>query len=90
MPSRTHELEHKGDIIRLRIPPELKAKAERRAARQGMGLSKYLRTLIEEDLAPPVTAETLRRLRQTYEVINIRGKVSPADVRKFRAASDRR
>jgi hypothetical protein len=39
-------------ILTLRLDPVLLAKAEARAARLGMDRAKYVRSLIEEDLAP--------------------------------------
>ena len=38
-------------ILTIRIPPELLSKAEARAARLGLDRAKYVRSLIEEDLA---------------------------------------
>jgi hypothetical protein len=47
-------------VLTLRIDAELLGKAEARAARLGLDRAKYVRTLIEEDLAGGV-AETPRR-----------------------------
>ena len=38
-------------VLTIRIPPELLSKAEARAARLGLDRAKYVRGLIEEDLA---------------------------------------
>jgi hypothetical protein len=39
------------EVLTVRIPPALLCKAEARAARLGLDRSKYVRSLIEEDLA---------------------------------------
>ncbi len=43
-------------ILTLRLDPELLSKAEARAARLGLDRAKYVRSLIEEDLATPQAA----------------------------------
>lgn len=43
-------------ILTLRLDAELLSKAEARAARLGLDRAKYVRSLIEEDLATPQTA----------------------------------
>lgn len=43
-------------ILTLRLDPELMDRAEIRAARLGLDRTKYVRLLIEEDLATPPTA----------------------------------
>lgn len=46
-------------ILTLRVPPALVAKADARAAELGLARSKYLRSLIEQDVA-----ESARKRRQ--------------------------
>jgi hypothetical protein len=43
-------------ILTLRLDPELMGRAEARAARLGLDRAKYVRSLIEEDLATPPAA----------------------------------
>jgi hypothetical protein len=50
MKARTYEADAKDDFIRLKLTGELKVKAFDRARKQGMTLSRYIRTLIERDL----------------------------------------
>lgn len=40
-----------SEVLTVRIPPDLLGKAEARAARLGLDRAKYVRSLIEEDLA---------------------------------------
>ncbi len=40
-------------VLTIRIPPALLSKAEAKAARLGLDRAKYVRGLIEEDLAKP-------------------------------------
>jgi hypothetical protein len=47
----THEANDKDAVVRLRLPSRLKAGAEARARRAGMTMSRYLRALVEADLA---------------------------------------
>ena len=47
-------------VLTIRIPPELLSKAEARAARLGLDRAKYVRSLIEEDLAAKEPARTHR------------------------------
>jgi hypothetical protein len=39
------------EVLTVRIPPDLLSKAEAKAARLGLDKAKYVRSLIEEDLA---------------------------------------
>jgi hypothetical protein len=39
------------DILTVRVPPDLMAKADARAARLGLDRAKYVRALIEQDVA---------------------------------------
>jgi predicted DNA binding CopG/RHH family protein len=48
---KTYEAEKKPDYIRIKLAPDLKARVVQHARRRGMTLSRYLRTLIEQDLA---------------------------------------
>ena len=49
-------------ILTVRVPPELIAKADRRAAELGLDRGKYVRSLIEQD----VTASARQRTRRTF------------------------
>ncbi|MDQ3623604.1 MAG: hypothetical protein M3463_14125 [Verrucomicrobiota bacterium] len=49
-------------VLTIRIPPDLLARAEARAASLGLDRAKYVRSLIEEDLARK-TPEPKRRFR---------------------------
>jgi hypothetical protein len=69
---RTFEADKKESVVRLLIAPDLKKKAEVRAKRQGMTLSKYIRTLIEEDLMPPKIADAVRQTRNYYTPVSKR------------------
>ncbi len=52
-------------VLTVRVPPDLMAKAEARAARLGLDRGKYVRALIEQDLA--TGARESRRRQFTSE-----------------------
>ena len=49
------------EVLTVRIAPDLKARAEARAAELGLDRGKYVRTLIEQDLAVSAKASRGRR-----------------------------
>ena len=49
-------------VLTVRVPPDLIAKADRRAAELGLDRGKYVRSLIEQD----VTATAKRRSKRTF------------------------
>jgi hypothetical protein len=48
-------------VLTVRVPPELLAKADERAAQLGLDRGKYVRALIEEDVAAGVREAAKRR-----------------------------
>jgi hypothetical protein len=48
---RTYEADKKEGYIRIKLAADMKTRTINRAQRQGMTLSRYLRALIERDLA---------------------------------------
>ncbi len=50
-------------ILTVRVSPELKAKAEARAAELGLDRGGYVRTLIEQDLGTRATSSRTLRFR---------------------------
>jgi antitoxin component of RelBE/YafQ-DinJ toxin-antitoxin module len=72
MLKRTLEADDKDALVQLRIPAKLKAQAEARAKKQGMTLSRLIRTLLEEELADPKLARALRTLRNEMAALSER------------------
>lgn len=48
-------------ILTVRVPPELMVKADARAAQLGLDRGKYVRSLIEQDVAQGTRARAARR-----------------------------
>ena len=60
------------DVLTVRVPPDLLAKADARAAQLGLDRGKYVRALIEDDL----TAATRQRRRHRFSSESFIGSVS--------------
>jgi antitoxin component of RelBE/YafQ-DinJ toxin-antitoxin module len=66
----TVEASEKDAVVRLRLPSKLKAKAEAKARRAGMTMSRYLRALVEADLAKqPLTLPSRAELEKAIETL---------------------
>jgi hypothetical protein len=50
-------------ILQVRLPRELKAAVDALARRHGVSVSSFIRILLEQETAPPETAEQMRKGR---------------------------
>ena len=72
-------------VLTVRVPPDLLAKADARAAELGLDRGKYVRTLIEEDVAAGAKKGRKRRFRSEDFIGSIPLARGPYTNRRIRA-----